>query len=88
MYVAPGLCGNTTGIDMYLEWDFSAAEPYWSVFAHDGNGQNLGSCWVTGSDDLTCTGTKCAYAGGTDTGVCHAASKSYVCYTALCGSAN
>lgn len=86
MYVAPGICGNTTGIDVYLEWDYNAAEPYWDVFAHNGDGTNLGSCWITGSEDLTCApGAKtCKYAGGTDTGASHFASKQYVCYTALC----
>jgi hypothetical protein len=86
MQVAPGLCGNGTGIDMYLDWDWSAGEPYWDVYAHGGDGQNLGSCWLTGSDKLTCGQEKtCAYAGGAATGACHLASKQYICYTALCG---
>ena len=84
--VEPGLCGNTTGIDMYLDWDDNAAEPFWDVYEHGGDGKNLGSCWIRGDGELTCGDqAKCTYSGGAATGVCHIATTQWYCYSALCG---
>lgn len=83
--MAPGLCGNTTGIDTYSDWDFAAAKPFWNVFEHGGDGTSLGSCWDRSDFGLNCAVQSCPVGASPDTGLCELAAQHYYCYTALCG---
>jgi len=82
MHVWPGLCGNTTGIDMYLVFGSNS----WDAYTHGAPvAEFVGTCWTSTGNNLNCASDQdCKVAGGTDTGACEIAQSNYYCSVDIC----